>query len=112
MYDNQITDPFTGLTINIKEFANKNILIENPITKETVIAHYDHLANEYKVSADAFAHIETCSLNEAAEMLEVTKMRVSKMCATGILRSANVCGRVIIDKSSVVEYMEKKHDTD
>ena len=108
MYEQKITDPFTGLEINVKEFANKNILVENPITKETCIFKYDYLTNTYTFDAAALLHIKTITLNEAAELLEVTKMRVSKMCSTGILKSTNVCGRVLVDYNSVIEYMKEK----
>ena len=106
-----ITDPFTGTENAVFEFDNGNLLFEHAITKENIIVEYDALENVYKIPAYAFKYRAVLTLKEAAELLGVSKMRVSSMCKTGILKCSKVCEKILlIDYDSVCDYIKHRND--
>lgn len=105
-----ITDPFTGTENAIVEFDNGNLLFEHALTHENIYLEYDALENCYKVPAYALKYRAVLTLNEAAELLGVSKMRVSSMCKTGLLKSAKVCDKIIlVDYQSIMDYIDKRN---
>lgn len=99
------SDPITGYTFEAIEDSNGNLIIESAFCG-TIKALYDGNSNTYKINADLFTHRITLSLNEAADYLQVNKVRVSRMCKNGTLKSVKINGTLLIDKESIDRYLK------
>lgn len=109
MHRSVISDPFTGLDLQAVEYANGNLQVETPWGKPLAMV-FDPVAHTFTIDASAFRHRETCTLAQAAQILGVSRMRVSCMCSTGILTAAKINGVMVIDYDSVMKERNKSHD--
>ena len=66
----------------------------------TIRLLYDKETDSYKLPKSLLDYRQTMSLNECAEYLGVSKVRVSRMCANGSLVSAKIKGVLVIDAAS------------
>ena len=98
------TCPFTG---------GKFKLIESDSEKDKITCFHALTGEQFNIKIkdgnfiiplDAFNEIETVSLNKAAQMLGVTKQRVSKLIKDGKIEALKVNGRYSVIASSVREY--------
>lgn len=105
-----IFDPFTGLEINEKtlKFNNKDLAIYTPFHGIAKL-EYNKFDDTYKIPAYLFRKVKTCSLFEASELLNVSRMRISRLCKDGILKSAKINGNLVISIESIKRY-QKDHD--
>lgn len=105
------TSPFTGAEIKCVELDDRTLLIDAPIGPRSLYTlQYDAEHDCYLLPAEILAKIDTVSATQAAKMLDTGKMQVSRMCESGQLKSVKTLGRLVIEKSSVVERQE--HDRD
>lgn len=104
-YMNIITksDPITGLEFKALSDNDGNLVIETAFNQVIKVA-FDKKTNCYMFQASYLEHHPIMSLNECAEYLGVTKVRVSRMCKNGTLKSVKIKGALIIDKSSIDAY--------
>ncbi len=98
------TCPFTGGKFKLIESDDKKdkITFFHALTGE----QFDMEVKDGKliIPLAAFNEIETVSLNKAAQMLGVTKQRVSKLIKDGKIDALKVNGRYSVIASSVREY--------
>lgn len=99
------TDPFTGLAFHAIEDNDGN-LIASPAFNRPMMLRYSKERNSYEIPADYFDYIETMTVKEVMNALDISKARVSVMCSNGTLRSVKINGSIIIDKRSVDKLLD------
>lgn len=68
-----------------------------------IFARYDPVTMTYALPACAFRRHDTMTLSNAANVMGVSRMRVSRMCAKGQLSADKINGVMVIDAASVRE---------
>ena len=94
-----LSDPMTGLDFRAIEGTDGDLIVGTPFDG-TIRMPYDNETDSYKLPKSLLRYRQTMSLNECAEYLGVSKVRVSRMCANGSLVSAKIKGSLIIDAAS------------
>ena len=94
-----LSDPMTGLDFRAIEGTNGDLIVGTPFDG-TIRLPYDKETDSYRLPKGLLDYRQTMSLNECAEYLGVSKVRVSRMCANGSLVSAKIKGSLIIDAAS------------
>ena len=94
-----LSDPMTGLDFRAIEGTDGDLIVGTPFDG-TIRLPYDTETDSYKLPKGLLHYRQTMSLNECAEYLGVSKVRVSRMCANGSLLSAKIKGSLIIDAAS------------
>lgn len=94
-----LSDPMTGLDFRAIEGTNGDLIVGTPFDG-TIRLPYDKETDSYRLPKSLLRYRQTMSLNECAEYLRVSKVRVSRMCANGSLVSAKIKGSLIIDAAS------------
>lgn len=107
MKTKRLTDPFTGLTIEILE-NNGNLEIQNPVTGD--MFHVEHMKNGYLFPEKAFEYQETMTTQQAAECLGLSRMRTHALTQEGTLQSAKINGNMVIDAKSVRKEKERREN--
>lgn len=94
-----LSDPMTGLDFRAIEGTTGDLIVGTPFDG-TIRLPYDKETDSYRLPKGLLDHRQTMSLNECAEYLGVSKVRVSRMCTNGSLLSAKIKGSLIIDAAS------------
>ena len=94
-----LSDPMTGLDFRAIEGTDGDLIVGTPFDG-TIRLTFDKETDSYRLPKGLLDHRQTMSLNECAEYLGVSKVRVSRMCANGSLLSAKIKGSLIIDAAS------------
>lgn len=94
-----LSDPMTGLDFRAIEDTDGDLIVGTPFDG-TIRLPYDKETDSYRLPKGLLDHRHTMSLNECAEYLGVSKVRVSRMCANGSLVSAKIKGVLVIDAAS------------
>lgn len=104
-----LTCPFTGVTFEAAETADGNILAYNPLTGEEIRMNYNSSNNRYYMRPSSWHEIETHTLKDAAELLNVSIQRVSTMVKNGTI-PAHVLpnGDKVILQTDIDLYNENK----
>lgn len=93
------TDPITGISFNGLTSKDGNILVDTAFNGPMVL-EYDEIAGTYAIPAYLLQHRPVMTLNQCAEYLGVSKVRVSRMCSNGSLKSIKIRGSLVIDAAS------------
>lgn len=99
-----LTCPLTGIDFTALETADGNLIATNPITHEEVRLNYNSSCNRYYINPEHFKRIELVTLTEAAEILDVSLQRVSKIAADGIISTCVIGSSKYMVKADVLEY--------
>lgn len=108
MKEIKLTCPFTGVEFSALEYADGKILARNPLTGEEIHMNYNCSIKKYNVARKEFKHVETVSLVEAANILDVSRSRISKIAIDGVIPAHIVAGRTIFLLDDVLEYKETR----
>lgn len=103
-----LTCPFTGLEFKALEDSNGNAIAKNVFTGEDVVMVDTIYDSAYAIDKEQFAHVETVTQAQAADVIGVSRMRVSKLCQTGQLVSVTHNGKVLITLDSVEAYRDSE----
>lgn len=103
-----LTCPFTGVTFEALQTADNNIIARNPITGEEVRMNYNCSCDRYYIYPEAFKMVETLTLSEAADMLDISVQRVSKMVNDGLIKTFEIDGKKKTTLESVLNYKETR----
>ena len=103
-----ITNPFTGCEIKAVRQTDGNILFKHPITGEDVMAIYNFENKTFTIPAHCFAYIETLTFSEAAELLGVSRQRVSTIAATNVIKPVLINGQQRFVKDDVLKYKHER----
>lgn len=93
------TDPITGIDFTGLVDKVGNITVDTAFSGPAMLK-YDEVAGTYTVPAYLLQHRPTMTLNECAEYLGVSRVRVSRMCSNGSLKSIKIRGSLVIDAAS------------
>lgn len=107
MHKIEKTDPFTGLKIEPLQMTNGDLIVETPFNG-TVTLEYVLENDTYTIPATLFKFRETVTLKQASEFLGVSRMKISRLCAHGTLKSVKVNGSLVIDTNSVRQFRESE----
>ena len=99
------TEPITGLDFKALKDDWGNLTIDTAFNG-VIKAIYDPKNDSYAFPARLFDEHPTMTLNECAEYLRVSKVRVSRMCSNGTLRAVKIRGSLVIDAESAEHYKE------
>lgn len=103
-----ITCPFTGVDFKALEDLCGNLYFKHPITGQDLKINYNSSIKRYNVPKNLFKHIETVSMSEAAEILEVSRQRASAIAATNVIKPVLVNGQQCFIKSDVLKYKQER----
>lgn len=101
----QYTDPITGIDFTGLVDKKGNIMVDMAFNGPAMLK-YDEVAGTYTIPAYLLQYRPTMTLNECAEYLDVSKVRVSRMCSNGTLRAVKIRGSLVIDAESAEHYKE------
>lgn len=109
----KFTDPFTGCEFSALEFDDNSLLFDMAFDKQPCAVSYDAESDMYLIPATAFRHKPTVTLTQAANILSVSKARVSTLCAKGQLKHERINGTILIEWESLDEYAtERKRESE
>ena len=104
-----LTDPFTGIDFNAWSFDDESIIAIHPLTGETIKASYDQAQKHFMIPIEAFEHIDTVTMKDAADYMNVSIQVVSNACKTGKLPVKHLpSGSKMIVKHDLIRYNETK----
>jgi len=103
-----LTCPFTGVDFEALETADGNLIVKHALTGEDVRVNWNGSNNRYYMQKNPFKHIETVTPAEAAEMLEVSKQRISQIVQKQTIPVHMVNGTPVFLKSDVVAYAQTR----
>lgn len=101
------TSPVTGIKFNCIKMDNGNLIIDNALLNTTIELRYDMVTDSFMLPAKSLDYIPTCSLLEVSQRLNVSRMRVSRMCASGDLVSTKINGVLVIKSDSVDKWIKE-----
>lgn len=93
------SEPITGLDFQGLTDDQGNINVETAFLGVCTIA-YNEASGTYTLPAYLLQHRPTLTLSECAAYLGVSKVRVSRMCSNGRIRSVKIRGSLVIDLAS------------
>ena len=108
MHKITFTCPFTGCAFDATMDKAKNIYVKHPITSEIHLVKFDAYMGCYEVPEYLFKHIETVSLGQSAEILEVTRQRMSDIAAYNTIPPKTVNGQTVFSLTDVLKYKETR----
>lgn len=108
MRETILTCPFTGCQFNALIDADDNLYVKHPLTGEVNRVNYNCSIKKYNVSKDLFKHIETVTLGQAAEILDITRQRMSAIAENNTIPAKNVNGQTVFVLSDVLQYKETR----
>ena len=100
------TDLFTGVEIEMISLNDNTFVVNLPFEGLTTL-DFNRETQCVEIPLRLFKHREVLNASEAALYLSVSKMRISRLCADGVLTSTKVAGRLIIDKESCTRYARR-----
>ena len=99
------SDPITGLDFQGLTDEWGNINVETAFNG-VIRLIYNEQDGTYTIPAHLLQHRPTLTLNECADFLGVSKVRVSHMCRNGRLRAVKIRGSLVIDLASAESIKE------
>lgn len=104
MKEKKFTCPFTGAEFTALECADGKVIARHALTGEEIHMNWNSTISRYNIAKQAFKHIETVSFKQAAEILDVTRQRISAIAANGTIRTHTVNGAQVMLLADVLEY--------
>ena len=103
-----LTSPFTGCAFDTKIDKAKNLYVKHPITEEIHLIRYDSFMECYEVPENLFRYIETVTLGQAAEILDVSRQRMSAIAANNTIPAKTANGQIVFNKNDVLKYKQTR----
>lgn len=103
------TDPFTGIEFDAVEFADGSIVATNPITGDQFKMTYNPSCKRYQLPKQAFNHVETVSIKDAAELSGVSIQAIMNAIERGKIQARRIAnGQTVIVKRELDAYNKVK----
>lgn len=99
-----LTCPFTGVEFSALEYADGSLLITHPLTGEQVKINWNGTVSRFNVPKNLFKHYGTVTMSEAAEMLGVSRQRITAIAKNGTIPPKLMNGSIIFLVSDVLDY--------
>lgn len=104
-----LTDPFTGIDFDAWVFDDESIIAIHPLTGQTIKANYDEHTKRFMLPVEVFEHIDTCTMQDAADFMNVSIQCVSNACKSGKLPVKELPnGSKMIVKQDLINYNDNK----
>ena len=108
MRKKSFTCPFTGCAFDATIDKDKNLYVKHPITQNMHVIKFDPFMECYEVPEGLFDYIETVSLRQAAEILGVSRQRISDIAANATIQAKTANGQTVFTLSDVLKYKETR----
>ena len=108
MKEKILTCPFTGCQFTALEDADGNLYVKHPLTDDMNRVNYNCSIKKYNIPMQLFKHIETVTLVQAAEILEVTRQRMSMIAANNTIPAKTVNSQTVFILGDVLKYKETR----
>ena len=108
MHKTTFTCPFTGCDFDATIDKAKNIYVKHPITDEIHLIKFDAYMECYEVPEWLFEFIPTVTPIQAAEILEVTRQRISAIATYDTIPAKTVNGQTVFTLDDVLKYKETR----
>lgn len=108
MQEVMLTCPFTGVTFKALTDVTGNLYFNNPLTGEACRINYNISIKKYNMPKEYLKHVPTVTLTETAEILEVSRQRVSTIAQTGVIEPKTINGQTVFLLDEVLEYKENR----
>ena len=103
-----VTCPFTGIPFDAIKYADGRIVATNVITGEDAVITYNAACDRYMIRPDAFATTPTVTMHEAAQILNISKPRISLLVKQGRLKAFRPGAQMYITRESVLDYKRQR----
>ncbi len=103
-----LTCPFTGVEFDCLEDADGNIIARHALTGKEISMNYNYSIKRYNIKREFFAHVETVTFSQACEILDVSRQRISKIAATGVIQPHTVNGVQVFTLTDVLDYKKTR----
>lgn len=103
-----LTCPFTGVEFEAMKDQLGNVFTRHAITGESIRLAYIPSTRMYSAPTEAFRHVKTITPSDAAELIGISKSRVSTLCQSGRLKSVTIGNSVFISEDSAIEYRDSE----
>jgi excisionase family DNA binding protein len=103
-----ITCPFTGMEFEALKYADGRLVTSNKITGEEIQITYNSSIKKYMLDSRLFKHIPLVTMEECAEILGVSKPRVSALVKKGKLQTVRPSAALYITKDSMLDYKRQQ----
>lgn len=103
-----LTCPFTGVDFEALENADGSLVVKHPITGAMNRVNWNPSIERYNIGRQLFKHLDTVSLSEAMEILDVSRQRVSQIAHNGVIPAHEVNGSLVFLRSDVLHYKETR----
>lgn len=103
-----ITCPFTGVPFTALKTTDGSLLAQNPITKETMRIGYNKPSKRYLLNECYFRSNETVSCTEAAQILGVSRARISAIIRDDVIPSFIVNKKTVFKREDIIRYSESR----
>ena len=103
-----LTCPFTGGNFTALQDTDGNLYVKHALTNEDIKINWNNSIKRYNIPKNAFKHIETVNMSVAAEILGVSKQRISQIANDQIIPSFIVNETRLFRYDDVVEYRDNR----
>ena len=102
MHEVEINNPFDGLPVKLTVFNDGVFSAVHAVTHEIVTGRFEDEC--IKIPVKFINEGYSIPANEAAERLDVSRMRITQLCNEGKLRSAVIGSSLFVCNDDVVAY--------
>lgn len=103
-----LTCPFTGVEFDALENADGSLIVQHPLTGEHMRVGFNEPSNRYLLDRRKFEHIETVTPVEAAEILGVSKARISAITREMTIPHFTVNGKSVFLLDDIKAYSDTR----
>lgn len=103
-----LTCPFTGVEFSALEYADGTLIVKHPLTGTLNRINWNGTIERYNIPRFLFKHISTVTLTEAAEILVVSRQRISQIAKDGVIPAKSVNGSTVFLLDDVLKYKETR----
>ena len=103
-----LTCPFTGLQFDATIDKWGNLIVNNKVTGENFRMFYDMSSNTYIMPSDQFSNTEIVSSVEAADILGISRARISKIAKDNVIPHFSANGKNMFLKRDIIEYRDNR----
>lgn len=103
-----LTCPFTGIPFEALRSADGSLIAQNPITGENMRIGYNEPNRRYLIDDRLFKHIEVVSASQAAEILGISRARISKIIKDDIIPHYKTNGKYMLRLDDVMLYADNR----
>ena len=108
MKEIKLTCPFTGVEFTALEDVNGNVYAKHALTGEDIKVNWNSSIKRYNIQKSAFKYRETVTPMQAAQMLDVSKQRISQIVQEQIIPVHTVNGSPVFLLADVEKYSKNR----